>query len=593
MPLTALPVQAVFFWRYSKGTFAPIYGRMDGGYSKDFLQSPAAQWPTIDKVLGTPTATDYIPIEYRWPGGKRLGHWQKSAVAGDTRGQLKWVTSEGAPIPWKVGDISANPAATIPGDPSKTNAAAADAEFDALEAKNLDPWIVAIKLHDESNVLHARAYLGNPPNGLEGRGIDRLPKQLRDSIRALPNNTAGGAIEFPGGMNVRAPELVARILSALEDEPNVLLIGPPGTGKTVALEDIRELFETGNSTVMFDPEKWEQSWTTSVLPSATSRKSLSLVFHPSYAYEDFVAGLVPQSTTTGLKLVARPGPLLSLAHWANEPGRHALLSIDEFNRGPAAAIFGDTLVLLDAQKRCDPNIPTSGATIQRPFPTEAMEVEASFAKSDSSRTPALELKLPKRLWIIAALNSTDRSVAPLDAALRRRFVILQVPPDYLALAKHLGIALPQIQDSFSPAVEDPENWTEDDVRRLAFFVLRALNERIGLVLGQDFLLGHALLWSVRGNSKDMLARSLGRAFDERIAATLRLTFVDQDEPLAAILKIGSPPTEKTARGPNDTWVGRWNSPPPELQEVATPRLEIREISGLPSIDILKSLRALL
>jgi 5-methylcytosine-specific restriction protein B len=566
---------------------------MDGGYSKDFLQSPAAQWPTIDSVLGTPTATDFIPLEYRWPGGKRVGHWQKSAVAGDTRGQLKWVTSEGAPIPWKVGDNSTNPAATIPGDPSKTSAAAADAEFDALEAKNLDPWIVAIKLQDESNILHARAYLGNPPNALKGRGIDTLPEQLRDAIRGLPNNTAGGAVVFPVGMNVRAPELVARILTAFEDEPNVLLIGPPGTGKTVALEDIREMFEAGNSAVMFDPDKWEQSWTTSVLPPATSRKSLSLVFHPSYAYEDFVAGLVPQSTATGLKLVARPGPLLSLAHWANEPGRHALLVIDEFNRGPAAAIFGDTLALLDAQKRCDSNNPISGAKIQRPFPTEAMEVEPSFAKVDGSRTPAVDLKLPKQLWILAALNSTDRSVAPLDAALRRRFVILQVPPDYLALAKHLRITLPEAQDGFSPSVENPENWTEDDVRRLAFFVLRALNERIGLVLGQDFLLGHALLWSVHGNSKDMLARTLGRAFDQRISATLRLTFVDQDEPLAAILKIGSPPTDKTTQEPKDAWIARWNSPPPELQEVATPRLEIREIGGLSSIDILKSLRALL
>ena len=588
--MTARPAEAAFFWRYSKATFAPVYGRLDGGYSKDFLQSPAAQWPTIDKILGTPSTTN-IPVEYRWPGGKRTGEWRKSAVEGDVRGQLAWVTAEGAPIPWKVGDTSVNPAATIPGDPTKTSAASADAEFAALQQKNLDPWVVAVKLWDEPNVLHTRAYLGNPPLGMEGRGTAALPTQLRDAMEALPNSTAGGAVEFA---KVRATELVAKILSALEKEPNVLLIGPPGTGKTVALEDMRELFESGKLSVMFDPEEWDYSWKSTVLPPASARKALSLVFHPSYSYEDFVAGLIPQSTITGFKLVARPGPFLSLAYWANEPGRHALLAIDEFNRGPAAAIFGDTLALLDGGKRCDPVDPTSGALIERPFPAEPMEVSQSFAKSDKSLKLPVEFRLPARFSIVAALNSTDRSVAPLDAALRRRFIILQVPPDYQALATRLGVKLPRSADHFSPASDDPVDWTDDDVRYLAFFILRTLNKRIAFVLGEDFLLGHALLWSVHGSSKDLLAKALGQAFDGRIAATLRLTFVDQDEPLAAILKLGSPSASaaKPLTGA-ETWLARWNSPLPELQDVATPRLEIREVAGLPPNDILKSLRTLL
>ncbi len=586
--MTAKSAEAAFFWRYSKATFSPVYGRLGGGYTKDFLQSPAAQWPTIDEILGEPEPNP-IKIEFRWPGGKRDGHWQKSAVSGDERGQLKWVTAQGAPIPWRLGDPSTDVAATIPGDPSKTTAADADAEFAILESKGLDPWLVAIKLRHEAGVLHVRAYLGNPPAGFERRGIQALPRKLREAIRALPQNTAGGAVKFDG-VDVRAPELVAKVLDTLKTEPNILLIGPPGTGKTVVLEEIRQLFELGEFAVTFDPELWDNSWHTLMLPDQAEKKCVSLVFHPSYSYEEFVAGLVPQPTSNGFRLVARAGPLLSLAHWANEPNRYAALIIDEFNRGPAAAIFGDTLALLDAQKRNDPTKPMSGAAIQRPYPTEVMELEIAYAQRNGERVPSTSLRLPQNLWIVAALNSTDRSVAPLDAALRRRFAIIQVPPDYNALAAHFGIPVPHRQQVFTPPSDDPENWTATDVFNLAFFLLRAVNQRIFLVLGSDFLLGHALLWSVKGSSKDAVAIALGRAFDERVAATLRLTFVDQDEPLAAILKLATPAQTQSAA---EDRVGRWLTPPPELQDVASPRLELTEVGRLEPNVILRSLRALL
>lgn len=585
--MTFRAAQAAFFWRYTKGTYAPVYGRLDGGYSKDFLQSPAAQWPAIDKALGVPDPT--IPVRFVWPGGHRDGHWQKSAVEGDVRGQLKWVTAQGAPLPWKVEDPATNPIATIPGDPTKNTAAAADAEFDALQAKKLDPWIIAIKLRDEPNVLHTRAYLGDPLVGQESRAISTLPDLLQTAIKALPQNTAGGAVEFPNAL-VRAPELVKRILRGLEVEPNVLLIGPPGTGKTIALEDIRELFERG-SAVMFDPDLWENAWDTLRLPPADSRLCRSVVFHPSYSYEDFIAGLVPKATKEGFGLIARPGPLLSLAHWANEPKRHALLIIDEFNRGPAAAIFGDTLALLDVQKRSDPNEPATGAIIQRPFPTNSMEVEAIFANAKNGRTPPQEFKLPTKLWIVAALNSTDRSVAPLDAALRRRFAIIRTPPDYFALAKHFGIPALEAGTKFTPTSPDHALWTKADVLALALHVLRTLNDRILFVLGDDFLLGHALLWSVRGENREETTLSLGRAFDERITATLRLNFVDQDEPLAAILNV--PEAQLGAEFGNQNSLAYWMLPPPQLQDTGSPRLKIRELGDLAADEVLNLLQSLL
>jgi 5-methylcytosine-specific restriction protein B len=496
------------------------------------------------------------------------------------------VTADGAPLPWKLGDPATEVEIAIPGDRNLTTEATAEAELANLEGRNLDPWVIAVKLEGEEQVLHARAYLGNPPPGLEHKSTQQLPTVVRDAMAKVPAGS-GGAVVLPA---VRAPKLVGRVLEALKRDPNVLLVGPPGTGKTIVLEDLRLLFEGGGLALFFDPDVWDSGWTQLTLPKAADRQVLSLAFHPSYGYEEFVAGLVPKSKGTALSLVARPGPLLSLAHWAADSDRMALLCLDEFNRGPAAAIFGDTLALLDKDKRSDPNIVGSGAALERPYPLESMEVGPKYANSDGNEV-SLEVRLPKTVWIVAALNSSDRSVAPLDAALRRRFAILHIAPDYEVLATRLSTLLPNLTMPFEPSSQDYEQWSQDDVKQLGIRVLRILNDRIGLVLGQDFLLGHALLWEVKGGTTEEVTRALSRAFDERIVATLRLTFLDQDEALGAILNAGPPPT--VAEGPNGGRLAHWLVPPPELQGVATARLQIHGTSEMTGGDALRALHSLL
>jgi 5-methylcytosine-specific restriction protein B len=589
--MTGKAVEAVFFWRYNLSAFRAVYGRFPGTtHSKDFLQSPAAQYPIIDRILKR-TGQD-VPIEFRWPTGSRQGEWRLSAA--DARGQLAWQTNAGAPIPWKVGNPSTDPAATIPGDPNATSEQGAEQEWQRLSGQNLGPWILAIKLASENAVLHCRTYLQNPPPGLEGRGISQLPPIVRSAIERLPSNSGSGTVTFEPSAGLRAPALVSRTLAALKRDPNVLLIGPPGTGKTVVLEDLRSLFEHGGGGILFDPDRWDDAWTVNEpLPPAAERKVISLVFHPSYSYEDFVAGLVPQTDNGNLRLVARPGPLLSLAHWAGSTDRHALLLIDEFNRGPTSAIFGDTLALLDGTKRNDPAQGRHGATIQRPYPQEKMEVTGEYARDNGMRDIDPQITLPASVWIVAALNSTDRSVAPIDAALRRRFAILQVSPDYAVLADHLGTMCPGAGVEFMPSVNNPGEWSLEDVKQLSLHLLRALNRRIELVLGQDFLLGHALLWSVRGETAGELAEELCRAIDERVVATLRLTFLDQDEALGGILKIGPPPAPGVRTIAPWAGVARWIIPPADLQAVAPMRLEIRQMSGLPWAEAVRALLTLL
>ena len=169
-----------------------------------------------------------------------------------------------------------------------------------------------------------------------------------------------------------------KIERLLEDKRQVIFYGPPGTGKTFLA---REFAKT----------------------VAGHEGAVQLVqFHPSYAYEDFVEGYRPAGLKGGLpNFEVREGPLKRLARDAacKPEGVHVLI-IDEINRGNLAKVFGELYFLLEYR---DENI-----TLQY---------------SDE------EFSLPKNLWIIGTMNTADRTISLLDAALRRRFHFVPFFPD--------------------------------------------------------------------------------------------------------------------------------------------------------------------
>ncbi|RSK49519.1 AAA family ATPase [Hymenobacter rigui] len=173
-------------------------------------------------------------------------------------------------------------------------------------------------------------------------------------------------------------------LSALRRRRNLILQGPPGTGKTFLARRLAWL-ELG----------------------ATDVRRIELVqFHPSYSYEDFVQGFRPDAHG---KFHLQNGILLNFCQRAaQDPEQPYFLLIDELNRGNVARIFGELLLLLEADKRG----PAYG--VRLPY-------------SPAGSAPFF---VPENVYFIGTMNLADRSLAPLDYALRRRFAYVSLEPEF-------------------------------------------------------------------------------------------------------------------------------------------------------------------
>ena len=91
-----------------------------------------------------------------------------------------------------------------------------------------------------------------------------------------------------------------------------------------------------------------------------------------------------------------------------------VLIIDEINRGNVSKIFGELITLLEADKR----VPVGEQQTDEMHPIIAT---LPYSKE--------EFGIPSNLYIIGAMNTTDRSVGNIDYAVRRRFAFVTLHSD--------------------------------------------------------------------------------------------------------------------------------------------------------------------
>ena len=189
---------------------------------------------------------------------------------------------------------------------------------------------------------------------------------------------------------------------------NIMLYGSPGVGKTNNYKRLITMIENeSDEKTIFDTiskNETTNDFDNAIFETIKNEKRIEFVtFHQSYSYEDFIEGFRPQEN--GI-IDREDGIFKTLCEEADkDPSKNFYIVIDEINRGNISKIFGELITLIEEDKRGK----------------EEYRVKLPYSKKT--------FLVPSNLYIIATMNSTDKSIATIDIALRRRFTFLKMKPN--------------------------------------------------------------------------------------------------------------------------------------------------------------------
>ncbi|MBM7868341.1 EVE domain-containing protein [Heliobacterium gestii] len=253
------------------------------------------------------------------------------------------------------------------------------------------------------------------------RAVQRNYRRARPGDKVLCYQSGKGAGEATGFVGI------AEVAGYLDEARDVLPIKgarafanpiPYDIVKTIPEYQQTQAGKMGNRGTLFEATADFAAWVKNYLADNDDREAARLLegvtskrihselctFHPSFNYEDFIEGFKPAPTENGqVAFCLEKGIFVRFCHQAeeHEPMPHYLI-IDEINRGNVPKIFGELITLLEKDKR--------GVEVILPQSKERFSIPAS-------------------LYIIGTMNTSDRSIKMMDAALKRRFAFIECMPD--------------------------------------------------------------------------------------------------------------------------------------------------------------------
>ena len=330
------------------------------------------------------------------------------------------------------------------------------------------------------------------------RKLDKHRQAFETYLRSTRRITPAAEPSHPAADVGEVPR-PARPPRRSEHARNTILYGPPGTGKTYSTVShalaIVDGAKRNAGITEADRQRFRSLRFKRAADSAPAEGRIAMItFHQNYAYEDFVEGIRPALTTTDedqgattadLDYELRSGIFRTICTAAKADSKqNFVLVIDEINRGNIPKIFGELITLIEPSRRLGADDET---TVTLPYSGD------DFGVSDN-------------LYIIGTMNTADRSIQQMDTALRRRFTFIEMMPD-------------PDHDLISENV-DGVNCRE---------MLRAMNERIALLLDREHQIGHTYLLNVE------TMEQLADTFRNRVFPLLQEYFYDDWRKIRAVL----------------------------------------------------------
>lgn len=252
----------------------------------------------------------------------------------------------------------------------------------------------------------------------EGSAVNFL-LYLKDKVQK------SDTIKEKGNLEKAIEDLMRPLLSSTEEKKiaelillgechQIIFTGAPGTGKTYAAKRLAEAL--GGELSWKDKRGGKHAYYELVQ------------FHPSYDYTDFVEGLRPAETESGVSFHRVDGVFKSFCrHVVNcqNPNNLYFFIIDEINRANLSKVFGELMFCLERDKRGPEN---KVITQYHNLPT--------YKKNGEKETKDVfqdGFYIPENVVILGTMNDIDRSVDTMDFALRRRFEWVEFEVDKKSL----------------------------------------------------------------------------------------------------------------------------------------------------------------
>jgi thiamine-phosphate diphosphorylase len=270
---------------------------------------------------------------------------------------------------------------------------------------------------------------------------------------------------------------------------NIIYYGAPGTGKTKFVKDCLDIL---------DPNRTRTEW---------------VQFHSGFEYEDFIDGIKPIGIQNGnLNLALTNGIFKEFClKAAQNEKENFFFIVDEINRADIAAVFGETLSLLEENYRGK----SSAIKIKNSALMEDIIVSDASKKSLCIDYGNLQTKfyIPANIYFIGMMNDVDKSIDCFDLALRRRFAWVLMECDY----------------------EVVENVTDEDYtakcKNLNQYItgktyeLNGKQEQDGLNLGRAYEIGHSYFLKKEAMSEQQI---WDRHIEPILREYIRTQFGDRD-----------------------------------------------------------------